>query len=135
MSLRLALRKPGIAGEKYASLWLQHNFFWIVDRNWKLSTGEIDLIAINQRTLHFIEVKTRAENTLPAFRGDLAVDLRKIEKLRLLAERYIYRKVNLIERFRIKDFQFDIISITYRKLFYFYDFNLNYLPCAFPWRD
>ena len=80
-------------------------------------------------------LKTRSENSLPAFRGDLAVDLRKIEKLRLLAERYIYRNVNMIERFRIKDYQFDIISITYKKSFCFYAFNLNYLPCAFPWRN
>ena len=46
-------------GEEYAALWLTGCGFEIMQRNWRSGRFEIDIIAVKDKTLHFIEVKTR----------------------------------------------------------------------------
>lgn len=44
-------------GEDKACQWLLEHNFQIIDRNYRIRTGEIDIIAIENDTLVFIEVK------------------------------------------------------------------------------
>ncbi|MDR1358183.1 MAG: YraN family protein [Coriobacteriales bacterium] len=53
-------QKLGKAGEDLACLYLSDKGFTILERNWKCRSGEADLIAEEQDTLVFIEVKTRS---------------------------------------------------------------------------
>ena len=50
----------GKRGEEIAVLYLRRLGFQIVDRNFRIRGGEIDIIAIDNDTLVFIEVKTRS---------------------------------------------------------------------------
>lgn len=50
----------GRRGEELAAGFLAEAGFRIVDRNWRCSQGEIDLVAIDGEELVFIEVKTRS---------------------------------------------------------------------------
>lgn len=50
--------KKGHLAEDLASTYLKENSFRIVDRNFYSRFGEIDLIAIKNGVLHFVEVKS-----------------------------------------------------------------------------
>jgi putative endonuclease len=50
----------GETGEKLACEELQRRGYAIVARNYRQRGGEIDIIAMDQQTLVFVEVKTRA---------------------------------------------------------------------------
>lgn len=49
----------GALGERMAAEYLEHASIHVVDRNWRCTTGELDLVAIDHGTLVAIEVKTR----------------------------------------------------------------------------
>ena len=49
----------GKEGEELATAWLVSNGFDIIQRNWRYSRYEIDIIASKKNCIHFIEVKTR----------------------------------------------------------------------------
>jgi len=60
--------QQGKRGEQYAAEFLASNGFQVIDRNFRIRGGEIDIIAIendsqsDEKTLVFIEVKTRSSN-------------------------------------------------------------------------
>ncbi len=49
----------GKRGENAAARYLDHFGYEILERNWKCPAGEADIIAFDEYTLVFIEVKTR----------------------------------------------------------------------------
>src|SRR3990167_10749073 len=51
-----------IRGEDLATKFLKDKGYKIIDKNFRKGYGEIDIIAIQGRTLVFIEVKTRTSN-------------------------------------------------------------------------
>ena|SRR5688572_24610712 len=51
--------ETGRSGELLAIDYLTKNSFEILHRNWKYSYYEIDIIALSNNVLHFIEIKTR----------------------------------------------------------------------------
>lgn len=55
--------KLGAWGEQVAAKELERNGYLILQRNYRCKLGEIDLIALKQHTLVFIEVKTRRSMT------------------------------------------------------------------------
>jgi Holliday junction resolvase-like predicted endonuclease len=64
-------RKKGATGELQAYHFLRRRGYRIVARNYRTSTGEVDLIGWEDDTLAFVEVKTRlgAENGDPRNRS------------------------------------------------------------------
>jgi uncharacterized protein (TIGR00252 family) len=58
--------EQGQKAEGAVSELLEQQGFEIIDRNWKTKVCEIDLIAQNNKTVFFIEVKYRGSN----FQGD-----------------------------------------------------------------
>lgn len=77
-------RQIGAFGEATIATYLQSRNFEIVDQNWRIKEGEIDLVATDQdQIIHFVEVKTRSSL---AFGDPLeAIDLRKARRLQRLA--------------------------------------------------
>lgn len=73
----------GRYGEDRACEYLVGNGYEILDRNWRYSEGELDIVCTFQRTLVFVEVKTR---TSLAFGSPFeAVTTQKLAKIRRLA--------------------------------------------------
>lgn len=60
-------RAVGKEAEEKASLFLQSNGYTIVSRNFYSKFGEIDIIALKAKTLHFCEVKYSQKDD-PLFR-------------------------------------------------------------------
>lgn len=50
----------GALGEKLASQYLKKDGYSIVERNYRIRNGEIDIIAKNNGELIFVEIKTRS---------------------------------------------------------------------------
>ncbi len=93
----------GNIGEDIASDYLKKKKYKILEKNFTAGKGEIDIIALKDKTTVFIEVKTRQNEDFgtPAE----AVDLRKRKKLIETATRYISEK-NPDTAFR-----FDVIEV------------------------
>lgn len=80
----------GKQGEEIACKYLEKNNYKILDKNFNLRTGEIDIIAIDKQEIVFIEVKTRTNNKygMPAE----AVTMEKLNKIYKTANSYIYKR-------------------------------------------
>lgn len=96
----------GRFGEDLAAEWYRRRGYRVVDRNWRTSSGEIDLVVRRGRLVVIAEVKTRRTDAfgVPA----LAVGVVKQQRLRRLAatwlaERRIRRRV---------DVRFDVVAVT-----------------------
>lgn len=94
----------GKKGEDGAAAYLQQKGFEILHRNWRHSYYEIDIIALKNDVLHFVEVKLRTSKNfgLP----EEAVDKRKFKKLLNAADEFLY----LHQQYR--HVQYDIVAIT-----------------------
>jgi len=101
--------KLGIEGEEEAAALLRKNGYRIIARNYKTRLGEIDIIAYDNDTLCFIEVKTRnsARFGLP----EEAVSAAKQRQISKAALCFIKEKDFLDRKAR-----FDVVSISYAQL-------------------
>jgi len=53
------LQKTGALGEHYVAQYIERLGGKILDRNWRIREGEVDIVAEEDRVLLFVEVKTR----------------------------------------------------------------------------
>jgi putative endonuclease len=97
----------GVEGENLAAKWMEKNGFKIVQRNWRYSYYEIDLIAMKGDTLCFIEIKTR--NASPFGYPEDSVTRKKFKRLQRAADEYLFQNPGY------KWIQYHILSITLRK--------------------
>ena len=61
----------GNEGEARAAEYLESNGFEIIDRNWRTNRGELDIIAVKNDILVFVEVKTLPNGTLDMIQREL----------------------------------------------------------------
>jgi putative endonuclease len=99
-------RESGSRGEELAVEYLQKKGYRIIERNFYFEHGEIDIIAKDNGSLVFIEVKTRWSKRF----GDPeeSVTMWKRNLLRKTAEGYLF-KHNIEDT----DCRFDVIAIQY----------------------
>lgn len=95
----------GKKGEALAAARLEAEGYQILTRNWRCPRGEIDVVAKDGDTLVFIEVKTRRS----ALCGSAAeaVDVRKQERLRLLARHFLFE-----QRCGAPAYRFDVVAVN-----------------------
>ena len=99
-------RTLGQRGEAAAARYLRRLGYKIVARSDRAVLGEIDLVAVDGRTIVFIEVKTRASHD--AGHPAEAVDRAKQQRLSRLALAYL-RRHDLLEY----PARFDVVAITW----------------------
>jgi len=80
MNRRLEL---GRDGESRAAEWYVANGYEILDRNWRIRSGELDIVAQRDNAVVFCEVKTRSSARFG--RGLEAVGWEKQRRVRALA--------------------------------------------------
>ena len=99
----------GSTGEKRAVKFLKKKGFKILKTNYETPLGEIDIIAEDNGTIVFIEVKTRTSDKfgLPSE----AVVRRKQEKYYKIATFYLQRE-NKMER----ECRFDVVEVENEKI-------------------
>ena len=97
-------RATGAAGEDAVAAWYVARGYEIVDRNWRVREGEIDVIARDGGSVVFCEVKTRRGD---AFGAPVeAVTVRKQQRLRLLARLWLADQAA-----RVPALRFDVASV------------------------
>ena len=97
-------QETGKKGEDIASEYLLKNGFAIEQRNWRFRHYEVDIIASQNKFLHFIEVKTRTN--LRFGHPEESISKEKMQHLKNAAS--AYQGMNP----RWKYIQFDVIAIT-----------------------
>ncbi len=97
----------GADGEKMAATWLTSKGYQILHCNWRHSYYEIDIIAIKNKMLHFVEVKSR--NASPFGYPEDSVTKKKFKNLQRAADQYLF--LNPGHHW----IQYDILSITIYK--------------------
>ena len=79
-------KKIGTAGEELAAEILKGKGYYIITRNFSCPYGEVDIIAVRDRIISFIEVKTRTteEYGRPAEAVDILGPVAQLQVLKIL---------------------------------------------------
>jgi putative endonuclease len=78
----------GILGEMAAAGYLKRTGYSILGKNYRCIFGEIDIIALKEKTIHFIEVKTR--KSIEFGEPSESIDFFKLEKIKKCAWHYLF---------------------------------------------
>ena len=119
--------ETGRMGEFAVSYYLEYLGYQILERNFRIQGGEIDLIASKEDTLCFIEVKTRKLNAVES--GAEAVNQRKQRLVIRTAYRYLEMHDISEEDWYFRYDIAEVITLHDRIL------NINYLENAFDETD
>ncbi len=103
--MSLLRKRIGQEGEDRAAAYLARQGYRIVERNFRTRNGEIDLVALHEGAIVFVEVKTRTSGAFGA--PELAVDARKQQRMVRAALGYLVRK-NL----RQVPCRFDVVAVS-----------------------
>jgi len=96
--------RTGKAGEEIAVRHLQKLGYRILERNYRCPLGEIDIVAKDNDTIVFVEVKSR--KTEEFGNPELAVGAKKQRTLSLISMYYLAQKPPLQE-----DCRFDVVAV------------------------
>ena len=93
----------GKQGEELASSYLINKGFKLLERNWRFKRLEIDIIAMKDGQLYFIEVKTRA--SLEFSYPEENILKKKMKRIRIAATHYHFLHP------QYKRIQYDVLSV------------------------
>lgn len=117
-------RRTGAVAEEAVCNWLVKNHFYIKERNFYAGrTGEIDIIARDDKYLCFIEVKYR--RTTRAGSGAEAVTYQKRRTISKVALYYLHRYGYSTDT----PVRFDVAEVSGE------DFRINYITNAFEFTN
>mgnify|MGYP003340870558 CR=1 FL=1 len=98
-SSKPSLRELGEIGEIRACEFLSRKGLRILDRNWRIKSGEIDIVAEQDSVIVFVEVKTRRSS---AFGHPLeAISIEKAARLQRMALAWLATHQRLGNEYRI----------------------------------
>lgn len=83
-------RQVGLAGEEAARLYLEKQGYKVIERNYRCPLGELDLIALDERTTVIIEI--RAKTGLSYGSPEESITADKGRRLLRLAQYYLKSK-------------------------------------------
>ena len=110
--------RKGKKGEDIACAYLKRSGYRIMNRNYKTDVGEIDIIATDEHTVIFVEVKSRTTDGFGM--PSEAVNYMKRNKINQVASQYI-KKFMLFGA----DIRFDVIEV------YLAENRVNHIENAF----
>ena len=91
----MSTKTQGDIGEELACRYLLGKGYKILERNFRIRGGEIDIIALDGQTLAYVEVKTRTSYQFG--RPEESVTLRKLKFLERAAKFYKAKRKNFIK--------------------------------------
>ncbi|WP_038057234.1 YraN family protein [Thermodesulfobacterium hydrogeniphilum] len=106
---KLSSKEKGQKSENIAEKYLKSKGFKILAKNYRTKAGEIDIIAIKNKTLVFVEVKSEIEKI--NFSAEEKVDFKKKNKIFKVAEHFLVK--NLKKLRKIEDIRFDVIVVRF----------------------
>ena len=121
--MKTAGQLVGKRGEDEACRYLQNLGHKIIERNWRGSRTELDIITLAPDGLHFVEVKTRRAPALVA--PEANVTAAKMRNIVSAASRYLHGEGR--GRFADAEIFFDVLTVVLDGP----DAIINYYPAAF----
>ena len=115
-------QKTGRAGEEEACNYLQALGHVILDRNWRSSHLETDIVTLDKAGLHFVEVKTRRAPV--AADPAVNIDHSKMQNMAKAAGKYLRANAGKLPDTEVF---FDVITVVFDKD----GTKLEYYPQAF----
>ena len=109
----------GKLGEDLAASYITSKGYKIIDRNFQIRYGEIDLVAIDGDTLAFIEVKTRFEDDLVSPEDSMTYHKKKSLERTILFYQKLHKNAKLPELLRI-----DFLGIVLDRALFPIKYNL-----------
>ncbi|MBU0670715.1 MAG: YraN family protein [Patescibacteria group bacterium] len=103
----MSKKSTGNKGEQLAAEYLEKKGFKILATNFFIQWGEIDIVAVKENKLHFIEVKTRT--SVRKGRPEEAVNFKKLK--RIWKAGIIFMGQNKIKQ----PFQIDVLAVLMDK--------------------
>lgn len=117
-------RKKGDFYEKIAVKYLKRKGFKILEKNYRDSGGEIDIIAKHGKEIVFVEVRGRGKNNIVS--PEETVNSFKMKKIIKTAMSYLNKRRKEFEGIR-----FDVISITGEGK----ELSINHISSAFDLQE
>ncbi|MBN2438674.1 MAG: YraN family protein [Deltaproteobacteria bacterium] len=102
--MSLTRMRTGKKGEELAAVFLAESGYRIVERNYRCIFGEIDIVAEEEETLVFVEVKSRRSGAYGE--PQLAVGVEKQKKISRIAMHYLQEK-----RLHHRPARFDVVAV------------------------
>ncbi|OHA28193.1 MAG: hypothetical protein A3C08_03465 [Candidatus Taylorbacteria bacterium RIFCSPHIGHO2_02_FULL_47_18] len=107
--------RVGKVGEEVAAKYLTQNGFEIKERNYSKKWGELDIVALKDKKLHFVEVKTvswdssgeEAGRRVSEYRPEDNMHPQKLKRLARVTESYLASK----QRAQGMPWQFDVAAV------------------------
>ncbi len=99
----------GHSSERLAESFLEEKGLRILERNFRCKEGEIDIIALANDFLVFVEVRSSFENS--SLNPLESISFRKRERLKKTALRYLQKYPEVLNR----QIRFDVISICWSR--------------------
>ncbi|MGL4533709.1 MAG: YraN family protein [Fusobacteriaceae bacterium] len=96
-------REKGNFYEQCAVELVEKKGYTVLERNYLLRGGEIDIIAKKGETIVFLEIKQRSNDNFGV--GEEAVDYKKLKRIYQTAKKYVY-----IKKLYDYSFRFDVIA-------------------------
>lgn len=96
----------GSQAEQLAAQYLTEQGYTILERNWRCSSGELDIIACTEHVVVIVEVRSRRAGSFSHGSPIESVTARKIKQVRDTAKVYLYRASRSSAKIR-----FDVIGI------------------------
>lgn len=113
----------GRKGEEEACRYLMDRGHVIVERNWRSSHLETDIISFDRLGVHFVEVKSRTAPVMAA--PEVNVDRGKQMKMVAAARSYVHGKGR--EWMRDSELFFDVVTVVFNGE----EIEIEYYPQAF----
>ena len=115
LGVRMNTRRVGGINEEKAVCYLKDNDFRIIKQNYRCKIGEIDIIAIKENILRFIEVKYRKSD---CYGNPLeAVNKRKQDKIMKTAAWFL----NENPQYQDMQCSFDVMAVTEQYIKYIFN--------------
>jgi putative endonuclease len=119
----MAIQPLGRRGEQVATAHLQRRGYEIIERNWHCSRGEIDIVATDDETWVFVEVRSRStrltENALAS------ITPRK--RTRMVASAQLYLSEHNLDGVT---WRIDVIAVAFQRNG---QFTLDHVENALDW--
>jgi len=100
------MAKKGLEGETRAATFLEEKGMRILERNFRFSRGEVDIVAMDGKTIVFVEVKTWSAYGIDAL--EQALDKKKQHKI-IETSKY-FLSVN--REYKYMAIRFDVLFIS-----------------------
>lgn len=98
--------RRGVLAEQHVQALIEERGWQLIDRNFRIRSGEIDLIALDSDVLVFIEVRARTGTAFGL--ADDTVDERKLQKITSTALTYIEQHPQYAEHW----WRVDLFALT-----------------------